>query len=44
MWHLEMGKLQKGLEFHPAIHEAAQKSLDEHGDHDPHDEEVGHGR
>ena len=30
MWHLEMGKLQKGLEFHPAIHEAAQKSLDEH--------------
>ncbi len=31
MWHLEMGKLQKGLEFHPAIHEAAQKSLDDHG-------------
>ena len=31
MWHLEMGKLAKGLEFHPAIMEAAQKSLDEHG-------------
>jgi len=31
MWHLEMGKLKKGLEFHPAIHESAQKSLDEHG-------------
>lgn len=31
MWHLEMGKLMKGLEFHPAIHEAADKSLDEHG-------------
>jgi GNAT superfamily N-acetyltransferase len=30
MWNLQMGKLQKGLEFHPAIHEAAQKSLDEH--------------
>ena len=30
MWHLEMGKLKKGLEFHPAIMEAAQKSLDEH--------------
>lgn len=30
MWHLEMGKLRKGLEFHPAIHEAAQTSLDEH--------------
>ncbi len=30
MWHLEMGKLKEGLEFHPAIHEAAQKSLDEH--------------
>lgn len=29
MWHLEMGKLAKGLEFHPAIMEAAQKSLDE---------------
>ncbi len=31
MWHLEMGKLREGLEFHPAIHEAAQKSLDENG-------------
>lgn len=31
MWHLEMGKLAKGLEFHPAIMEAAQQSLDEHG-------------
>ena len=31
MWHLEMGNLAKGLEFHPAIMEAAQKSLDEHG-------------
>lgn len=31
MWHLEMGKLAEGLRFHPAIHEAAQKSLDEHG-------------
>ncbi|MCB0828592.1 MAG: hypothetical protein KDB62_07280, partial [Solirubrobacterales bacterium] len=31
MWHLEMGKLMDGLKFHPAIHEAAQKSLDEHG-------------
>ncbi|MCO5315303.1 MAG: hypothetical protein M9938_03950 [Solirubrobacterales bacterium] len=31
MWHLEMGKLKEGLKFHPAIHEAAQKSLDEHG-------------
>ncbi|OJU93722.1 MAG: hypothetical protein BGO23_13940 [Solirubrobacterales bacterium 67-14] len=31
MWHLEMGKLAKGLEFHPAIMESAQKSLDEHG-------------
>ncbi|MDQ2621783.1 MAG: hypothetical protein M3Y45_01960 [Actinomycetota bacterium] len=30
MWHLEMGKLADGLKFHPAIHEAAQKSLDEH--------------
>ena len=30
MWHLEMGKLHEGLKFHPAIHEAAQKSLDEH--------------
>ena len=31
MWHLEMGKLKEGLAFHPAIHEAAQKSLDENG-------------
>lgn len=31
MWHLEIGKLKQGLEFHPAIHEAAQASLDEHG-------------
>ncbi|MGA7395957.1 MAG: hypothetical protein WBW62_00770 [Solirubrobacterales bacterium] len=31
MWHLEMGKLAKGLEFHPAIMDAAQASLDEHG-------------
>jgi hypothetical protein len=31
MWHLEMGKLQRGLEFHPAIMEAAQKSLDDEG-------------
>ncbi len=31
MWHLEMGKLAKGLEFHPGIMESAQKSLDEHG-------------
>jgi hypothetical protein len=31
MWHLEMGKLAKGLEFHPAIMDSAQKSLDEHG-------------
>ncbi len=31
MWHLEMGKLKEGIKFHPAIHEAAQKSLDEHG-------------
>lgn len=31
MWHLEMGKLARGLEFHPAIMEAAQNSLDEHG-------------
>ena len=30
MWHLEMGKLAKGLEFHPAIMESAQQSLDEH--------------
>jgi hypothetical protein len=30
MWHLKMGKLAEGLKFHPAIHEAAQKSLDEH--------------
>lgn len=29
MWHLKMGKLMEGLKFHPAIHEAAQKSLDE---------------
>ncbi|MGK2955883.1 MAG: hypothetical protein ACSLFI_09475 [Solirubrobacterales bacterium] len=31
VWHLEMGKLAKGLEFHPDIMEAAQKSLDEEG-------------
>ena len=31
VWHLEMGKLAQGLEFHPAIMEAAQKSLDEEG-------------
>lgn len=31
MWHLEMGRLKEGLSFHPAIHEAAQKSLDENG-------------
>jgi GNAT superfamily N-acetyltransferase len=31
MWHLEMGNLAEGLEFHPAIMEAAQASLDEHG-------------
>ncbi|MBK5232669.1 MAG: hypothetical protein JJE13_06775 [Thermoleophilia bacterium] len=31
VWHLEMGKLAKGLEFHPAIMEAAQKSLDDEG-------------
>ncbi len=31
MWHLEMGKLAEGLEFHPAIMESAQQSLDEHG-------------
>jgi GNAT superfamily N-acetyltransferase len=31
MWHLEMGKLAAGLEFHPAIMESAQASLDEHG-------------
>ena len=31
MWPLEMGTLAKGLEFHPAIMEAAQQSLDEHG-------------
>lgn len=31
MWHLKMGKLKEGLKFHPAIHEAAQASLDEHG-------------
>ena len=31
MWHLEMGKLKEGLAFHPAIHDAAQKSLDENG-------------
>lgn len=30
MWHLEMGKLARGLEFHPGIMEAAQESLDEH--------------
>ena len=29
MWHLEMGNLKEGLAFHPAIHEAAQKSLDD---------------
>ena len=31
MWHLEMGNLKEGLAFHPAIHEAAQKSLDDNG-------------
>lgn len=31
MWNLQMGKLKEGMKFHPAIHEAAQKSLDEHG-------------
>jgi ribosomal protein S18 acetylase RimI-like enzyme len=31
MWFLEMGRLKKGLEFHPAIHEAAQKVETEHG-------------
>ena len=31
MWYLELGKLKEGLKFHPAIHEAAQKSLDDNG-------------
>ena len=31
MWHLEMGKLAEDSEFHPAIMESAQQSLDEHG-------------
>ncbi|MFM8889831.1 MAG: N-acetyltransferase family protein [Solirubrobacterales bacterium] len=31
MWHLEMGNLKEGLAFHPAIHDAAQQSLDENG-------------
>ncbi len=31
MWHLEMGNLAKGLEFHPKIMDAAQKSLDDEG-------------
>jgi GNAT superfamily N-acetyltransferase len=31
MWWLEMGDLREGFEFHPAIHEAAEKVSSEHG-------------
>ena len=31
MWFLRMGELKQGLEFHPAIHEAASKMEKEHG-------------
>jgi GNAT superfamily N-acetyltransferase len=31
MWHLAMGNLQEGNEFHPLIMEAARKVYDEHG-------------
>jgi GNAT superfamily N-acetyltransferase len=31
MWFLRMGQLKEGLEFHPAIHEAASKMENEHG-------------
>jgi hypothetical protein len=31
VWWLAMGELKKGLEFHPAIHEAAEKVSTEHG-------------
>jgi hypothetical protein len=31
MWFLEMGELRRGLEFHPAIHEAADRVETEHG-------------
>lgn len=31
MWHLEMGALKEGDEFHPLIHEAARRCHTEHG-------------
>jgi GNAT superfamily N-acetyltransferase len=31
MWYLRMGELKEGLQFHPAIHEAAEKVSSEHG-------------
>jgi GNAT superfamily N-acetyltransferase len=31
MWYLKMGELREGLQFHPAIHEAAEKVESEHG-------------
>jgi GNAT superfamily N-acetyltransferase len=31
MWHLALGELKQGNEFHPMIHAAAQKAEQEHG-------------
>jgi GNAT superfamily N-acetyltransferase len=31
MWWLEMGELHEGTEFHPMIHAAAEKAINEHG-------------
>jgi hypothetical protein len=31
MWWLEMGELREGTEFHPMIHAAAEKAINEHG-------------
>jgi hypothetical protein len=31
MWRLEFGALHSGVQFHPSIHEAAEKALAEHG-------------
>jgi hypothetical protein len=31
MWYLRMGELREGLQFHPAIHEAAAKVETDHG-------------
>jgi GNAT superfamily N-acetyltransferase len=31
MWWLEMGDLREQTEFHPMIHEAARKAIEEHG-------------